>query len=263
MSQDVVTLEIDGAIATITLNRPESLNAFNDDVFLGLQNAAAELTRNDGVRVAIVTGAGDRAFSAGLDLKALAAGEVFKFAMAGDGVIGLITRVKSVFTAIEDLPIPVIAAIKGHCLGAGVQLALACDIRLAAENAKFAVLETKLGIVPDLGGTQRLPRIVGQGMARELIYTSRTIDAGEALRIGLVEHVYQLERLSEEALALAREIAERPPQAIRAAKRAIKAAMSLPLDAGLRFETEVAAGTVKLDAFVEQGVQFTRRAGNS
>lgn len=259
MSENAVKLEIDEAVAVITLNRPESLNAFNDDVFVGLRNAVQQLTDNDGVRAVVLTGAGDRAFSAGLDLKALAAGEVFKFATAGDGVIGIITRVKEVFTAIEELPIPVIAAIKGHCLGAGVQLVAACDIRLAAENAKFAVLETKLGIVPDLGGTQRLPRIVGPGMARELIYTSRSIDAAEALRIGLVEHVYPVDRLNDEALALAREIAERSPQAIQGAKRATRAAMSLPLELGLRFETEVAASVVRLDAFVEQGAQFARR----
>lgn len=260
MSGDAVRLEIDGAIARIILNRPESLNAFNDDVFVGLRRAVDEIAPSEDVRVVILTGAGERAFSAGLDLKALAGGDVFKFARGGQSLTSVFMRVKDIFTAVENLPMPVIASIHGHCLGAGVQLAAACDIRLAAEDAKFGVLETKLGIMPDLGGTQRLPRIVGLGMARELIYTSRIVDAAEALRIGLVEHVYPKDRLADETMALAREIAERAPNAVQGAKRAILATMSMPLDAGLRFESEVAAGTVKLDAFVQQGTQFARRS---
>lgn len=263
MSEDVVRLDIDGSIATITLNRPESLNAFSGELFQGLDRAVKEIAANDEVRVAILTGAGDRAFSAGLDLKALAAGNVFDYAKGGNGMIGMISRLKNVFNDVENLPIPVIASIQGYCLGAGLQVALACDIRLAAEDVKFAVLETKLGIVADLGGTQRLPRIVGQGKAREMIYTSRTIGAAEALRIGLVEHVYSKERLSEETLTLAREIAEKAPHAVRGAKRAIAATTALTLEAGLRFETEVAAGTINPEAFAQRGVEFSSRSGKS
>jgi enoyl-CoA hydratase len=252
-------LSVEGAIATITLNRPESLNAFNSQVWLDLERIAQEVATREDVRVAIVTGAGERAFSAGLDVKAAATGDLDKVGSDGRGWIGHMTRMKGIFTKYEELPIPVIAAINGYCLGAGLEFVLTCDIRLAAEHARFGLPEVKLGIVPDMGSTQRLPRVVGLGKARELIYTSRTIDAVEALRIGLVEHVYPRERLWEEVLTLAREIAAHAPSAVQGAKRAIKATMSLSLDAGLRLETEIAAATVRMEGLAEQGAQLQRK----
>jgi len=261
LSTESVLLSVEDAIATITINRPESLNAFNAQVWLGLERAANEIAIRDEVRVAILAGAGDRAFSAGLDVKAAAAGDLQNVGSAGRGWIGHITRMKGIFNLLEELPVPVIAAINGYCLGAGLELALTCDIRLAAENARFGLPEVKLGIVPDMGSTQRLPRVVGPGKARELIYTSRVIDADEALRIGLVEHVYPHERLRGEALALAREIAGHAPSAVQGAKRAISGTTSLPLDAGLRWETEVAAATVNLAGIAERGKQLQQRRG--
>ena len=148
-----------------------------------------------------------------------------------------------VYTSLEALPIPIIAAINGYCIGVGFELALVCDIRLASENAIFSIPEVQLGTIPDFGGTQRLPRIVGDGKAKELIYTGRRIDATEALRIGLVEHIYPKDKLMEEAWKLADEIAAIPPHLIQGAKRAINVATSYPLEVGLSYETITATST--------------------
>jgi enoyl-CoA hydratase len=145
--------------------------------------------------------------------------------------------------ALEALPVPVIAAINGYCLGIGFELALVCDIRLASETAIFSIPEVQLGTIPDFGGTQRLTKLVGAGKAKELIFTGRRIDAAEALRIGLVQHVYPLNKLMEEAMKLAQEIAAIAPPLIQGAKRAINVAVSYPLDVGLSYETITAVST--------------------
>ncbi len=239
-NQDVVRLDIEDAIATVLLNRPEALNAFNQEVFLGLHQTAQAIKENPEVRVVIMTGAGDRAFSAGLDLKMVASGSgptgVFSSYRQGyDSLYGL----KMIFTMYEELAVPVIAAINGYCLGAAFELVLCCDMRLACDTAAFALPEIQLGVIPDLGSTQRLPRIVGPGIAKELILTGRRIDAAEALRVRLVDHVYPKNQLMVEARKLAEEIAKINPRLIQGAKRTTTLALSTPLDVGLRMETDI------------------------
>ena len=164
-NQDVVRLDIEDAIATVLLNRPEALNAFNLDVWVGLQKAAQTVKENPDVRAVIVTGAGDRAFTAGIDVKIAASGvhptQVFSNYREGyDPMYGL----KMIINMYEELAVPVIAAINGYCLGVGLEFILCCDIRLACDTAVFGLPEVQLGAIPDMGSTQRLPRVVGPGI---------------------------------------------------------------------------------------------------
>ena len=239
-NQAAVRLDIEGTIATVLLNRPEALNALNRDVFLGLQQAAQAIKEKPGVRVAILTGAGDRAFSAGIDLKMVASGKggsavLDKYREGYDALYNL----KMIYTMYEELAVPVIAAINGYCLGAGLELSLCCDMRLACDTAMFSLPEITFGVVPDLGSTQRLPRIVSPGIAKELILTGRRIDAAEALRVGLVDHVYAKDQLMPEAKKLAEEMAKLDPRIVQGAKRAANLTLSTPLDTGLRMETDI------------------------
>jgi len=164
-------------------------------------------------------------------------------------------EMKDIFSMYENLPVPVIAAINGYCIGAGLELVLACDIRLASETAIFSIPEITLGVIPDMGGTQRLPRIVGPGKAKELIYTGRRIDAAEALRIGLVDHVYPKDSLMSEARKLAEEIATQAPAAVQGAKRAINVAMSHSLEVGLTYETAIALTSAGSAEAFRQGAE--------
>ncbi len=240
----VVLLEVQDKVATITLNRPEVRNAVNGEVLEALAEAAQEVLAQTEIRVVIVTGAGDRAFSAGLDLKsASAAGANTVLTGTTRSEVETLQAGGRVYLALETLPVPVIAAINGYCLGMAFELALACDIRLASDTAIFSIPEVQLGTIPDFGGTQRLTKLIGAGKAKELIFTGRRIDATEALRIGLVQHVYPLNKLMEEAKKLAQEIAAIAPPLIQGAKRSINVAMSYPLDIGLSYETLNAVST--------------------
>lgn len=239
-NQDVVRVDVEDTIATVLLNRPEALNAFNRDAFLGLQRAAQAIKENPEVRVVILTGAGDKAFSAGIDLKMVASGQsgttvLSKYREGFDALYNL----KMIFTMYEELAVPVIAAINGYCLGAGLELSLCCDVRLACDTAAFSLPEITFGVLPDLGSTQRLPRIVGPGIAKELILTGRRINAAEALRVGLVDHVYTKDQLMPEARKLAGEMAKLNPRIVQGAKRAANLTLSTPLDTGLRMETDI------------------------
>ncbi|MCK9276375.1 MAG: enoyl-CoA hydratase/isomerase family protein [Syntrophales bacterium] len=231
-----VLLEINDKIATVTLNRPEARNAFNGGILRGLYEAAEHILGDPDIGVVILTGAGDKAFCAGTDLKMISSGEDMTGGIQRHDRFGHIQIYRDCFTTYEKLPVPVIAAINGYCFGAGLELICGCDIRLADETALFSIPEAQLGIIPDGGGTQRLPRIVGVGKAKELIYTGRRIDAQEALRIGLVEHVFPKDMLMPEAVKLAREIAKNGAPVV-GCKRAINIAMSYPIDAGLMFES--------------------------
>jgi enoyl-CoA hydratase len=258
--QDAVQLDIKDSIATVMLNRPDALNAFNHEVLLGLQRQAQAIKENPGVRVVIMTGAGDKAFSAGLDLKMVASGsdpmDIFPSYRQGyDALYSL----KMIFTVYEDLAIPVIAAINGYCLGAALELILCCDIRLACHTAVFGLPEIQLGVIPDLGSTQRLPRIVGSGIAKELILTSRRIDAAEALRVRLVDHVYPKDRLMIEARKLAEEIAKINTHLIQGAKRAVNLTASTPLDVGLRMETDICLSSGSGAAMGEAAQGFVKK----
>ena len=258
--QEAVQLDIENTVATVLLNRPEALNALNHDVWLGLEKAAQSIKENPDVRVAIVTGAGDKAFSTGIDLKMVAS--------AGGGSSAVFSKyrrfdrtysMKSIFTLYEELAVPVIAAINGYCLGASLELTLCFDIRLACDTAVFALPEVQFGVIPDMGSTQRLPRVVGPGLAKELIFTGRRIDAAEALRIGLVDHVYPKDQLMAEARKLAEEIAKLSPDVVQGAKRAANLTMSTPLDVGLRMETDIVLASGSGAQFGEEAKRFLEK----
>lgn len=213
---DVVQVEVHGPVRVLVINRPDALNAINEAVLLRLDEEASRIKEDETVRTVVLTGAGGKAFAAGADIKAMAGMgplEALQFARLG----------QRVFSRIASLPVPVIAAVSGYALGGGCELALACDLRLAAETAVFGQPEIRLGIIPGWGGTQRLARVVGVGVAKELILTGRRIDAATALRIGLVNAICPAADLRQRALELAAELAAGPPVALRFAKEAIDA----------------------------------------
>lgn len=224
----------DGHVATITINRPDALNAFNSEQLQALLQQVLELGVESEIRAIVLTGAGDRAFSAGADIEEMRTktpAEALEFSRLGQALCD----------AIEDLPQPVIAAINGFALGGGSEVALACDIRLASENAQLGQPEVALGILPGWGATQRLPRVVGLGLAKDLILTGRRIGAEEALRIGLVSSVYPREQLLAEARKRAEQIAANGPVAVKFAKDALNQALDVNLEAGLSYEASVFA----------------------
>lgn len=233
---NLVLYRVNDAVATITLNQPDRANAFDGEMWLALEEAVKKVSFNSSIKVVILTGAG-KAFCGGLDIKKAATeGICLKGRNFRPGVECL-QYVSGVFTLLERLPVPVIAALNGGCIGLGMELALACDIRLASEEAIFSIPEVKFGLVPDCGGTQRLPRLVGPAMAKELIFSGRRFDAAEALRIGLVNHLYPKDILIEETVKLATEIAVNAAEAVQASKRCINMAMNSTQEAGLQFET--------------------------
>ena len=201
-------------IGLLTLNRPEKMNAISQELTAELSLLLDEIENDDELRVIVITGAGDKAFMAGADINEL----VDRDARLGRRVS---RERQEIFLRIENLHVPVIAAVNGYALGGGLELALACSIRICSEKAQFGAPEVKLGIIPGDGGTQRLPRLVGQGRAMEMIITGDFIDAQEAYRIGLVNKVFPPEKLKEEAMELAKKIASRPPLAVRYAKEAV------------------------------------------
>ena len=201
-------------IGLLTINRPEKMNAISQELTAELSLLLDEIENDDELRVIVITGAGDKAFVAGADINEL----VDRDARLGRRVS---RERQEIFSRIENLHVPVIAAVNGYALGGGLELALACSIRICSEKAQFGAPEVKLGIIPGDGGTQRLPRLVGQGRAMEMIITGDFIDAQEAYRIGLVNKVFPPEKLKEEAMELAKKIASRPPLAVRYAKEAV------------------------------------------
>jgi methylglutaconyl-CoA hydratase len=220
-----------------TLSRPEAMNAINRELVEALLEAASALRDDLSARAVIFTGLGDRAFSAGADLKE----------RAGLGSVEVAEAVASISRAMQavgEIPVPTIAAINGVALGGGFELALACDIRIASTTAVLSLPETTLAIIPGGGGTQRLPRIAGEGRAKELIFTGRRISAGEALQYGIVQEVAAPDELRGRALAVARTIASNGPIAVRAAKEAIARGLELPLDEALGLENELYGRTV-------------------
>jgi enoyl-CoA hydratase len=224
-----VKLEVRGRVALITINRPEKHNALDGQMRCAFLGALDGLSRDAEVRAVVVTGAGDKAFVAGADIS--------EFEGRTPVQQYRVMKLPTVFDAVERCPKPVIAAVNGYCLGGGMELALACDIRVASSAARFGQPEVNLGIIPGGGGTQRLPRIVGLGAALKLILTGEMISAEEALRLGLVEEVVPPEQLLGRALALAETIAAKSPVAVSAAKEATRDALSLPLADGLKLET--------------------------
>src|ERR1700686_1908843 len=223
------------AIATLTVNRPPALNALNREVLEEMARVIREVRHDASVRVLIVTGAGDRAFVAGADIAAMSkmsAAEGLDFSRLGHRVM----------ESFEDLPIPVIAAVNGFALGGGLELALACDLIVASEKARFGQPEINLGIIPGFGGTQRLPHRIGHARARELIMTGEMFDAKRGYEWGLVNKVGAPDQLMAETRKLAEKIAAKSGFALRQAKAALRAAATMDEDAGLRFEQNTFGG---------------------
>lgn len=228
--RELVLYEVKNQTGIITINRPEALNALNRDVLEELDQRIEKVANDENVRALILTGAG-RAFAAGADIE-----QQSRFDLAGGRAWG--KKGSAIFRKLELLEVPTMAAVNGFALGGGCELALACDLILAGEKAKFGQPEVSLGITPGFSGTQRLPRRVGIGKAKELIFTGRMIDAEEAERIGLVNHVLPQEALLEEAQKLAEEILSNGPMAVKYAKAAINRGCDADMDAAIAIENE-------------------------
>ncbi len=230
MKETILLTELRDNVAEIILNRPAVMNSFNFEMLHALTAKIAEIRFDSDIRVVIITGAGERAFCSGADLKERAT-------LSPNQVKAYIFTIRSLFTEIEQLNKPVIAAINGVALGGGTELALAADIRIASETATMGLTETRLAIIPGAGGTQRLPRLVGKGKAKELIFTGRRIDASEALAIGLVNAVTPPGELLDTCRAMATQICEAGPVAIEQAKYAINHGTETDLATGLSIES--------------------------
>lgn len=254
----IVEFEKLGHTAIVTLNRPEVHNAINFEMSRALAEAWTEFRDNEDLWVAIVTGRGEKAFSAGADLHNL--GEFYRGttpmqrrhrAEIQPGFGGLTRNLR--------LWKPTIAAVNGFCFGGGLELALACDIRIASENAQFGLTETSWGIIPGAGGTQRLPRLVPVGIALEMIFTAKRIDAQEAYRIGLVNQVVPLENLRKAAMEMAERICANAPLAVQTAKLAVWQGLDLTLEDGLRLE-QVLGEPLRQTEDIQEGIAaFTEK----
>jgi enoyl-CoA hydratase/carnithine racemase len=225
----LVEMRREDALVWLTLRRPEVMNCLSFPTLLRFRTLLAELREDLSVRCVLVTGEGERAFCAGADLKE-------RRTMPDERVPRFVWNIRRLMDDVEDLPQPTIAVIGGFAFGGGTELALACDLRIAAPHAELGLTETSLAIIPGAGGTQRLPRLVGKARAKELILTARRVGAAEAERIGLVNRVAAEGRLDQEARELARAIAANGPVAVRAAKAAIDGGLDLPLREGLEHE---------------------------
>lgn len=234
MSEKRLTIRRAGPVATVVIDRPQMMNALDAEALDALAAAFAAFESDKTLRVVILTGAGDRAFVAGADIRAMVG-------LDPAAARALAARGQDVADRIDSLPVPVIAAVNGFALGGGCELALACDFIYAARNAKLGLPEVGLGVIPGFGGTQRLPRRVGTARAAELIFSGRVIDADEALRIGLVNAVVDGPELLPRVEAVAAEIGARGPLAVAAAKRAMREGMVRPFTAALEREQEIFA----------------------
>lgn len=230
MEQQLVLEERRDQVAVLTLNRPEVMNSFNFGMLRALKERVEAIQFDPDIRVVIITGAGDKAFCAGADLKERAT-------YSEQQVREFIFTIRNLFTFIEYLNKPVIGAVNGIALGGGTELALACDLRIVSNTAGMGLTETRLAIIPGAGGTQRLPRLVGRGKAKELIFTGRRVDAQEALAIGLANKVCAPEALLEECRKMAAMICETGPIAIQQAKYAINYGLETDLYTGLAIES--------------------------
>ncbi|PLY02270.1 MAG: crotonase [Desulfuromonas sp.] len=234
MTFDNLLLEISEQIATITINRPQAMNALSPDTIRELGAVIKLLQERDDVHVILITGAGDKAFVAG--------GDISTFAEAGPlEARGFALLAHNVLQMIETGSKPVIAVLNGYTLGGGCELAMACDVRLASDKVKIGQPEVNIGIIPGWGGTQRLPRLIGKGLALEMIMTGEMIDAAEAHRIGLVNKVYPADQLMEKARELAGKIAAKGQVSIRLTKEAVQRGLELDLEHANRYEADLFA----------------------
>ena len=240
----VVECRKEGRIAHIVINRPEAMNALNAEVFRGLRDAMEDFRDNANLWVAILTGAGDRAFSAGADIKGLVSGSA-----------------KGDFASVrpDNIWKPFIAAINGYCLGGGCELALMCDIRIASENAQFGQPEVNNGFMPAMGGTVRLPRFLLRAIAAQMLLTGNRISAQEALRVCLVSHVVPNEKLMDTAQSIANTIITRGPLGIRAVKESIVRGYDMTLDEALALEKALSADLRTTEDFIEGANAFSEK----
>ena len=234
MSYENIVYEVKEGIATITFNRPKALNALNGALLAELSQALDEIAADEDIRVLILTGAGDKAFVAGADISELATFDSLKAKAFG-------RRGHDIINKLQQLPIAVIAAVNGFALGGGTEISIACDFIYASENAKFGQPEINLGVIPGFGGTQRLPRLIGTNMAKELIYTGKMISAAEALQLGLVNKVIPHDSLMAEVLKTAGVIASKGKVSLREAKQAVNKGMDVDLASGCDIEIDAFA----------------------
>lgn len=218
----------EGNIAVVTLNRPQAFNCLNEEMWNEMSLVQDEIEGDDDIRAVVIAAAGDK-FSAGIDISLL--GKI-----DSQYIMKNLIRMQNLYTRWEMIAAPVVCAINGLCFGAGTELALACDIRVASRDAVFAMQEVSFGLSPDMGGSQRLTRVVGPSQAKRIILACEKINAEEALRIGLVDKLCENAELEEQAVSMARKIAEKPPVAVKFAKKAINLAMESSLQAGLLYE---------------------------
>ncbi|MEM7582494.1 MAG: enoyl-CoA hydratase-related protein [Acidobacteriota bacterium] len=226
-----VLLEREGRVAILTVNRPDKLNALNNEVRDLTLEYLAEIENDDSVGAVVITGAGDKAFIAGADIKEFEGRSPFDQREA--------MRFPRVFDVMANFPKPVIAMINGFCLGGGCELSMSCDIRIASDKARLGQPEIKLGLIPGGGGTQRLPRLVGVGQAMKLILTGDMIGAEEAQRIGLVDDVVPHDELRSTTLELANKIASQSPLTVRVAKEAVRASERMSIEEGIVYERDL------------------------
>jgi enoyl-CoA hydratase len=231
MAYENIIFQIDGGIATISFNRPKALNALNVALLEEFSQALDEIAADENIRVLVLTGAGDKSFVAGADITELATYNSL-------GAKNFSRNSHNIVAKLQELPIAVIAAVNGFALGGGTEIAIACDFIYASENAKFGQPEINLGLIPGLGGTQRLPRLIGMNMAKELVFTGKMISAAEAEKIGLANKVVPADQLMEEVMKTAREIASKGKVSLRAAKQAINFGMNADLATGIHIEVE-------------------------
>lgn len=244
MTKLVELQRVNDCIGLLTMNRPEAANALSVQLLNELTDMLAHIKQDETIRVVVITGAGDKAFCAGADLKE-------RHGMTWKQVKQVVSLIGTTIRQVEELPQPVIAAMNGVAFGGGLELALACDIRIAAMHAKMGLTETSLGIIPGAGGTQRLPRLIGIGKAKELIYTARRLSAIEAQKYGIVEYVVTKEALYDQALALAQEMAKNAPMSLRQAKVAINQGLEVDLLTGLKIEELAYDGLLHTEDRVE------------
>jgi enoyl-CoA hydratase/carnithine racemase len=256
MSYEKIIYEKTGHIAIVTINRPDRMNAIDPQTSAELHEAWCDFRDDADLRVGIFTGAGDRAFSAGNDLVAMSAaqqtGSNAVAAAFSRAPFGGITRNFECWK-------PMIAAINGYCLAGGLEMALACDIRIAAEHAQFGLAEVTRGIIPGAGGTQRLPRVIPFGPALELLLTGGRFDAQWAFRYGLVNHVVPLDQLMPKALEIANVLCENAPVSLRLVKQAAYKGLSMPLEEGLRFEIEQSRKVMQTEDAREGPLAFAQK----
>ncbi|QKY69134.1 enoyl-CoA hydratase [Lentibacillus sp. CBA3610] len=219
----------DGHIAVLTLNRPEAMNAMSKGLLDELNELVQKINGDDAIRCTIITASGEKTFCAGADLKE-------RKGMTEEQVVDAVQSIGSIAANIENMKMPVIAAINGAAFGGGLELALACDIRIAADHAKMGLTETSLAIIPGAGGTQRLPRLIGPGQAKRLIFSAKPVTAEEAYQLGVAEQVASSDNLLQEAIEMAQLIAKNGPVALRQAKLAINKGLQTDITTGLSIE---------------------------